>query len=1200
MAAALNTIKNWHNSIYFKHDDYFGSQPSITIKQFLQLLVTSNNESNDCWLHDDQINIPLILLADVVVKRPDVIVIQAGEANALCSIGLRVTTTEDFESLCPQYYSALLSDDIRWIVVPCSDGMYNISMSKPGALTTTNGCHWGLLVVDRKRNDARWLDGHLTLGRKHHRSNKLSIKHMFHAGTAAGKILCGLEQVMGREPGSFTARTLKYVPHDKANNTYQEDPGPCGPYLFALLRYLFAYPEYLENLEDTFKRSEWDQHCIDMNFDSLSARLDMQDIIREEVAKTESVDDLPYNLTARILRLLDKPMATDPPAGLSALLAGRTPAPRAIPPRGGRLPSRQYWDTMGQDGNSGGGGFGGSGGGGPGGSGGGGPGSSGGPSGNKKNNQHPGSRKKKPGPGTQPPIGQAPGTTIPGGTEHGGDIVNTGAISEDEATKRDAKTLEDRLPRGMHTRNFTLSYPAGFTKADVPNLMKTTGPENDMWYNLYAETLFKQKRGLGLHTATIRAVLHRTYKGTFSTLPPNSVAGLNNLDSHAFSYAESKESWTVPEIVARLDDTYLTLEIPLFAALTNEQVDHWMQRLVPGIETLFLDNHGDFSYNQARGMLYRMFVGDFADMSYGDLRLWLEADPSFANQEKTNVERCRHLLEIMYRVSDEREIPYLRESPLHWPAREHRVKRGHKRKRTGEDGGGDDGDGIDGGEPTTNNKRAKAGSKPTEQPSETLTPDFLNMAEGEIETWLEMLPTALKVYVRDDKTGVWIVDQRARIWLSRIYTRTFQDLQASEDLSEEQLGVLRAWRSIFTVAAESWYPPKLPVDMRRFLNNRLMSSKVITYTEVAGGSPEHSKTLIVTFPDWSADRSKWPAAWRTVTTESTDALNTSNAKKTQNSNVGLDFETMEEDHLRIWLETLPSELRPVWEDGVTGEWIISTRSRRWLTDIYGPIFQHIQDSRPLDKANFDLLENWRATFPDAIRRKYGSAGNTSGMSDFLAKTLVSNDVPMPKVDVQTAKTDEVRISNSDPEAAKSGTSTVVIINGTTYTIPNDDRTVFRPHVSSSTEFPKGTTHLPSFAHMNMGHRQTWMRCNQDIDAHRQSHRSRHTAMTSSAMLHKKFKHTFLSEPDADFRKLWITDRMVFDSAEEFDASKIRYAMMAFYEPETLKRIEKYATKKRPAEDAEAGGVQKKAKVDSQSSMSEEDLENLLAQGYGSS
>jgi hypothetical protein len=47
------------------------------------------------------------------------------------------------------------------------------------------------------------------------------------------------------------------------------------------------------------------------------------------------------------------------------------------------------------------------------------------------------------------------------------------------------------------------------------------------------------------------------------------------------------------------------------------------------------------------------------------------------------------------------------------------------------------------------------------------------------------------------------------------------------------------------------------------------------------------------------------------------------------------------------------------------------------------------------------------------------------------------------------------------------------------------------------------------------------------------------------MLHVKFKHTFISEPDADFRKLWITNRMVFDTSDEFEVSKIRYAMMAF-------------------------------------------------------
>jgi hypothetical protein len=71
--------------------------------------------------------------------------------------------------------------------------------------------------------------------------------------------------------------------------------------------------------------------------------------------------------------------------------------------------------------------------------------------------------------------------------------------------------------------------------------------------------------------------------------------------------------------------------------------------------------------------------------------------------------------------------------------------------------------------------------------------------------------------------------------------------------------------------------------------------------------------------------------------------------------------------------------------------------------------------------------------------------------------------------------------------------------------------------------------------------------------------------------------------------------MVFTTVEERSASRVRYEMMRFYELEMLERIEKYTTKKRPAEDAAAGGVQKKTKTVGESSTSEENLEDLLAE-----
>ncbi|KAH7072459.1 hypothetical protein FB567DRAFT_411006, partial [Paraphoma chrysanthemicola] len=167
------------------------------------------------------------------------------------------------------------------------------------------GFHWGVMVIDRSRNEARWLDGHLKLSPGRSNPRKLRIGHMFNAGRAAGKILRGYDKIMNHNPGDFDARTLKYVPHDVEDNAFQDDEGSaCGPYAFAILRYLFDNPPFLEDLRQTFLQSKWDDHSRKMRFNSWLTRLDMQDLIRKEALKTEALDDLPHKLTARVLKSL--------------------------------------------------------------------------------------------------------------------------------------------------------------------------------------------------------------------------------------------------------------------------------------------------------------------------------------------------------------------------------------------------------------------------------------------------------------------------------------------------------------------------------------------------------------------------------------------------------------------------------------------------------------------------------------------------------------------------------------------------------------------------------------------------------------------------------------------------------------------------------------------------------------------------------
>jgi hypothetical protein len=169
---------------------------------------------------------------------------------------------------------------------------------------------------------------------------------------------------------------------------------------------------------------------------------------------------------------------------------------------------------------------------------------------------------------------------------------------------------------------------------------------------------------------------------------------------------------------------------------------------------------------------------------------------------------------------------------------------------------------------TTTKRKRNASSPPNDPASKRLrfsTFDFCTMPESDIKLWLNQLPAALKQHVRNSKTSSWIVDQRARVWLTRIYTRVFQDMQAAPKLSREQLATLRKWRNGYSdVVKNLYYPASKTEAMRRFLNGKIMSDRVDVKGEPVKGRNGAVRSVVrtVELPDWSGDRSRWPKVWR--------------------------------------------------------------------------------------------------------------------------------------------------------------------------------------------------------------------------------------------------------------------------------------------------------------------------------------------------
>lgn len=171
-----------------------------------------------------------------------------------------------------------------------------------------SGTHWGLMIIDTETEVARWFDGLLDIKYTIRNGRRVaSINQMLNAGTAAGKILCGYDRILGRERGRFTASTLKWVPHQNSDNITTHDAGACGPHMFACLNHVYQHPRALEDLYAHFRKRGGGsgRFCRGRKgFNSRDTRRQIQEMIRTQQESTRTADELPLCLDPRMMETL--------------------------------------------------------------------------------------------------------------------------------------------------------------------------------------------------------------------------------------------------------------------------------------------------------------------------------------------------------------------------------------------------------------------------------------------------------------------------------------------------------------------------------------------------------------------------------------------------------------------------------------------------------------------------------------------------------------------------------------------------------------------------------------------------------------------------------------------------------------------------------------------------------------------------------
>jgi hypothetical protein len=170
-------------------------------------------------------------------------------------------------------------------------------------------------------------------------------------------------------------------------------------------------------------------------------------------------------------------------------------------------------------------------------------------------------------------------------------------------------------------------------------------------------------------------------------------------------------------------------------------------------------------------------------------------------------------------------------------------------------------------------------------------------------------------------------------------------------------------------------------------------------------------------------------------------------------------------------------------------------------------------------------------------------------------------------------------------------TTEIYIGRQLYILNINDTSIFLPFDTSRANRPMSVAELPNFARLAYPALKLWRVANPDMNLSISLGINQYT--TTLAMLHMRFKRTFMHEPDENFTTRWVYDGTVFtdERREEllnmnndlFRNGEIRRYMMEAYEPDMLRRFERLP-KPRPANPKIA--VQKGTFEDSESFKSD--------------
>ncbi|EUC48597.1 hypothetical protein COCMIDRAFT_23573 [Bipolaris oryzae ATCC 44560] len=334
----INHIRDWLKEPLLEFN-YNNFDRQIAVHEYLNI-TTTNPDDPARWLESSSIDTVLALLT-LKYYRNDVYVLPMSHGGLLYDIGGQdaeyVFDEDDDEDNDEDPLKPVRDRMHRWIIISVSEQTLQkeefLDLSRAmGQAQDKNGSrgndaaskdmmasggHCGLLIIDKRKKTARWVEGNLTLAPSKNKPGRMKINHMLVPGAMAATMVRGVERVLGLEHGAFHTKTIKYVPNQSEHNAFKGDGGAsCGPYLIAFMEYVLSNEGRLADFDTVFKVESWKRNCEGMAFDSLKTRVGMQEIIQKKSEKLRKEEEMPLKMSKEVYGILK-------PKVLGTLVAAR-------------------------------------------------------------------------------------------------------------------------------------------------------------------------------------------------------------------------------------------------------------------------------------------------------------------------------------------------------------------------------------------------------------------------------------------------------------------------------------------------------------------------------------------------------------------------------------------------------------------------------------------------------------------------------------------------------------------------------------------------------------------------------------------------------------------------------------------------------------------------------------------------------------